>query len=127
MSQIELVNDYISECSPLLDTIVESVFMMMGAGDAKDEYLDKIFRAFHTIKSNSGIIDKSELSEICHICEDALAVIRDDKKEIDNDLISALMLVIDYLNDSFIRLDADTELVPIDSSILFSIARFIEK
>lgn len=127
MSKLELINDYILECAPLLDTIVESIFSMAG-GDEKSKIaeLDTIFRAFHTIKSNSGIIDKPQLGELCHICEDALTIVRDDNKTMSPALVSALMLAIDYLNDSFIRLDTDIDLEPIDSKILFSIAQFIE-
>ncbi len=61
MSKKELVNDYIDECSPLLDTIVENVFLISAAEEIDGESIDLIFRAFHTIKSNSSIIEESSL------------------------------------------------------------------
>lgn len=125
MSKIELINDYIAECSPLLDRIVESIFALKVEPGNK-ELLDKIFRAFHTIKSNSSIIDQPELGDLCHVCEDALALVRDGSREANDDFISSIMLAIDHLNDSFIRLEADVELVGLDSKILFKIAKFIE-
>jgi two-component system chemotaxis sensor kinase CheA len=125
MSRIELINDYIAECSPLLDVIVESIFAIKIEPDSS-QLLDKIFRAFHTIKSNSSIIDQPELGDLCHVCEDALALVRDKNREVDDIFISCIMLSIDHLNDSFIRLDADVELVALDSKILFKLAKFIE-
>lgn len=125
MSRIELINDYIAECSPLLDRIVESIFAMKV--DPEDgELLDKIFRAFHTIKSNSSIIDQPELGDLCHVCEDALALVRDGEKDANDDFISAIMMAVDHLNDSFIRLEGDVEVVALDSKILFKLAKFIE-
>ena len=126
MSKVELINDYIAECAPLLDTIVESIFALKLEPENK-AHLDKIFRAFHTIKSNSSIIDRIELGELCHVAEDALAKVRDTGMEVSNSFISAIMLVIDYLNDSFSRLDADLDLNPLDSSILFKLAAIIEE
>jgi|JYMV01.1.fsa_nt_gi two-component system chemotaxis sensor kinase CheA len=126
MSKKELVNDYIDECSPLLDTIVENVFLISAAEEIDGESIDLIFRAFHTIKSNSSIIEESSLVEVCHICEDALFEVRDKKKALTPTLVSSLMMAIEFLNDSFIRLDSDVELEPIESRILFKLAEFIE-
>ena len=124
MSKVELVNDYILECAPLLDKIAESIFTLNA--DPTNETLDVIFRAFHTIKSNSSIIEKPELGDLCHVCEDALAKVRDAGKKPNAELVSSLMQAIDFLNDSFIRLDADIDLMPIDSTILFKLANFAE-
>lgn len=125
MSRIELINDYIAECSPLLDRIVESIFALK-VEPQDSQLLDKIFRAFHTIKSNSSIIEQPELGDLCHVCEDALALVRDGKREANDVFVSSIMMAVDHLNDSFIRLDADVELVPLDSKILFKLAKFIE-
>lgn len=125
MSRREIVNDFIQECSPLLDSIVESIFMLKAVPGDK-ETLDVIFRCFHTIKSNAGIIDQDQLGDLCHTCEDALAEVRDSNREMTGQLVSSLMLALDYLNDSFIRLDADIDVIAIDSSIMFNLAAFIE-
>jgi len=66
------------------------------------------------------------LVEVCHICEDALFEVRDKKKALTPTLVSSLMMAIEFLNDSFIRLDSDVELEPIESRILFKLAEFIE-
>ena len=127
MSKKEIVNDYISECTPLLDAIVENVFVLSVVDEqAFSDSIDLIFRAFHTIKSNSSIIEEDGLVELCHICEDALFEIRDNSKKINPDLIAALMMAIEFLNDSFIRLDSDVEMEAVDSGILFKLASFIE-
>ena len=126
MSKVELINDYIAECSPLLDIIAESMFALKLEPD-NIAHLDNMFRSFHTIKSNSSIIEKVELGELCHVAEDALAKVRDDNAKIDNHFISAIMLVIDYLNDAFNCLDGDIELRPLDSGVLFKLADIIEK
>lgn len=127
MSKRELVNDYIDECTPLLDLIVENVFLISAGGDVNDgDSIDIIFRSFHTIKSNSSIIEEPSLVEVCHICEDALSEVRDRGKVLTPTLVSSLMLAIEFLNDSFIRLDSDVNLEPIESRILFRLAEFIE-
>jgi len=52
--------------------------------------------------------------------------VRDKKKALTPTLVSSLMMAIEFLNDSFIRLDSDVELEPIESRILFKLAEFIE-
>jgi len=119
----EDISDYLEECSPLLDNIVESMFMMQ-AGD--ESAVNNALRSFHTIKSNSGIIELEEIVDLCHICEDLFTSVRDGDIEVDKDFNKYIMMAIESIQDTFGRLSHENEIIPVPSQLFFNLAEYIE-
>ncbi len=68
--------------------------------------IDEIFRAAHTLKGSSASLDMMELSDFTHIVEDVFDAIRDDKVNINNDLVDLLLSSLDIIKEMLaLRLD----------------------
>ena len=63
------------------------------------ETLNKIFRAFHTIKSSAAFLGLKNLEESAHAIEDVMVLVRDGILPIDKDLIDVIFHGIGLLKD----------------------------
>ena len=63
------------------------------------ETLNKIFRAFHTIKSSAAFLGLKNLEESAHAIEDVMVLVRDGVLPIDKDLIDVIFHGIGLLKD----------------------------
>ncbi len=65
--------------------------------DAKSELVNDIFRYFHNLKGNSGIIGYHELNGLTHEAETLLNMVRHGEKPVTGPLVDILLLVVDVL------------------------------
>jgi two-component system chemotaxis sensor kinase CheA len=70
----ELLDDFYSECEEHLGIIRESISLLeLGTlHSAGDSVLQRLFRSYHTLKGNSGIIGLREAEQLTHAIEDFL-------------------------------------------------------
>jgi two-component system chemotaxis sensor kinase CheA len=63
------------------------------------ENVNKIFRAFHTIKSSAAFLGLKNLEESAHAIEDLMVLVRDGVVSIDKELINVIFFGIGLLKD----------------------------
>ena len=63
------------------------------------ETINKIFRAFHTIKSSAAFLGLKNLEESAHAIEDVMVLVRDGVLPIDKDLINVIFYGVGLLKD----------------------------
>jgi two-component system chemotaxis sensor kinase CheA len=75
---IPLVLDFIAEANEHIETAEASVLELETKPDDK-ELVNKIFRAFHTIKGTAGFLNLVEIGSLAHSAENLLDLARKDK------------------------------------------------
>ena len=68
--------------------------------------LNKIFRAIHTIKGNSGFLALTEIETLCHRGEALLDRLRNGTIQLSSEAASALLAVVDALRNEFATIEA---------------------
>lgn len=85
----------------------------------QDALVNDLFRYFHNMKGNSGIIGYNDLNALTHEAETLLNNIRQEKITPSHDLIDLLLLVVDVMEGLVQRIDVSSgQVTPIDASIL---------
>ncbi len=81
--------------------------------------VNDLFRYFHNLKGNSGIIGYHDLNSMTHEGETLLNAVRHGEKEVSRDLVDLLLLVVDVLDALINRIDPGTANVsPFDTQEL---------
>ena len=93
----EILSVFIQEAREQL-TDMEAGLMRMEQGDHDPETLNAIFRAAHTIKGGSGVVELGMIEKFTHVVENALDKLRNNEIQVSDDLISAILNCCDHLN-----------------------------
>ncbi len=94
----DLVEEFITESSELLDSLNNDLLKLENSTESVDEDLiNDIFRAFHTLKGNSGILGLEKMSSVAHKSEDILNLIRDKKITPSSGIIDVLLSSVDWI------------------------------
>ncbi|MCC8193315.1 MAG: chemotaxis protein CheA, partial [Deltaproteobacteria bacterium] len=64
----------------------------------QNSMVNDLFRFFHNLKGNSGIIGFQEMNQVTHEAETLLNSVRHGEKEVTRDLVDLLLLVVDVLD-----------------------------
>ncbi len=101
----ELLGVFFEEAQNLVDILEENIMSLEDDPNNSDT-IDEIFRAAHTLKGSSASLDMMELSDFTHIVEDVFDAIRDDRININNDLVDLLLNSLDVIKEMLaFRLD----------------------
>lgn len=101
----ELLGVFFEEAQNLVDILEENIMSLEDDPNNSDT-IDEIFRAAHTLKGSSASLDMMELSDFTHIVEDVFDAIRDDRININNDLVELLLNSLDVIKEMLaFRLD----------------------
>jgi two-component system chemotaxis sensor kinase CheA len=94
----KLLQIFVTESSDIILQL-ESEVLELEKNNEDEELIHSIFRAFHTIKGNAGMLGLIELKDFTHAIENLFLRIR--KKEIkpDEDIITVILESIDLLKD----------------------------
>ena len=85
----------------------------------QDELVNDLFRYFHNMKGNSGIIGYTDLNALTHEAETLLNNIRQEKTTPSHDLIDLLLLVVDVMEDLIQRIDVTSgQVTPVDVGVI---------
>lgn len=71
-----MVGEFVTECTELLE-MAEGALLDLEEAPDDDELVNKIFRAFHTIKGTSAFMGLEPMSEFTHHLETVLSMVRD--------------------------------------------------
>jgi two-component system, chemotaxis family, sensor kinase CheA len=93
---LEVVDDFVVETNELLDELNEDLLQLEAAED-DNELINRVFRAFHTIKGTSSFLDFKALSEIAHSAENLLDQIRNHQLSPNADIVDILLETADWI------------------------------
>ncbi|WP_379920456.1 chemotaxis protein CheA [Erythrobacter sp. R86502] len=92
----DLLADFIAETREMLEASGGEL-VAWEADPADRARLDTIFRFVHTVKGNCGFFDFPRLAGLSHAAEDALADCRAGRREPDQQLVTAVLAIIDRI------------------------------
>ena len=102
MTQIEqdaaLIQDYLTECEEFLQQLDQDLVTLESSPD-DSELLNRIFRAFHTIKGTSGFLNFTHIVELTHHAEDVLNVLREGERKVTRRVMDTLLAALDQLRE----------------------------
>lgn len=93
-----IMNDFINESNELLDKAESDVLYLEKNGFDQD-VVNRIFRAIHTIKGNSGLFELGQVSKLAHAFETVLNHLRNGQLEIKMDLVDLSLSGVDRLRE----------------------------
>lgn len=76
---------------------LENGLMQIEQGDRDPETINAVFRAAHTIKGASGVVEIAPIEKFTHVLENVLDRLRNGEIEVGGDLISALLQGCDHI------------------------------
>ncbi|MGH9860710.1 MAG: chemotaxis protein CheA [Candidatus Acidiferrales bacterium] len=91
-----LLQEYLAECEELLQRLDQDLVRLETARGDK-ETLNRVFRAFHTIKGTSGFMGLTQIVELTHHAEDVLNALRKGERKINRRIMDVLLAVLDQL------------------------------
>jgi len=94
-----LVQEFITESLELLDTLNSDLLSLEKSEAVNEGIIDNIFRAFHTLKGNGGILGLTKMSMVAHKSEDVLNLIREKRLIPSSDAIDVLLSSVDWLEN----------------------------
>ena len=100
----EIVSVFAQEAREQL-TAMEDGLLRVEQGDIDAETINGIFRAAHTIKGASGVVELHHIEKFTHILENVLDKLRNNEIEVSGDLITALLNGCDHLGAQLDRVD----------------------
>ncbi len=100
----EIVSVFAQEAREQL-TEMEDGLLRMEQGDVDAETINAIFRAAHTIKGASGVVELHHIEKFTHVLENVLDKLRNGEIHVSGDLITALLRGCDHLGAQLDRVD----------------------
>ncbi len=92
----QLLSEFISEASEHLNTAEEAILILEKNPEDK-ESIDKIFRAFHTIKGVAGFLELNDIKQLAHSSESLLDLVRKGILQFEKDIADIAFSSIDGL------------------------------
>ncbi|MCX7908061.1 MAG: chemotaxis protein CheA [Ignavibacteria bacterium] len=92
----EIFEAFIVESTELLESLSQDL-MQIEESPEDEELLNRIFRAFHTIKGTSSFMGFDKISTLTHSAEDILNKLRKFELKVNQDIIDVLLEVYDFL------------------------------
>jgi two-component system, chemotaxis family, sensor kinase CheA len=86
-------------------TAMEDGLLLMEQGSHDDETLNAVFRAAHTIKGASGVVELHHIEKFTHILENLLDKLRNGDIAVSPELITALLKGCDHIGAMLDRVD----------------------
>ncbi|MBQ4133217.1 MAG: Hpt domain-containing protein [Desulfovibrionaceae bacterium] len=116
------LKDFIDESNEIIEELNKGLIKLDDTSGDHTELVNDMFRYFHNLKGNSGIIGYNELNKLTHEAETLLNGIRKGEMQITPDLVDLLLLSVDLL-DLLIQYinPADGTTTPIDTQSLASL------
>ncbi|RPJ09874.1 MAG: chemotaxis protein CheA, partial [Deltaproteobacteria bacterium] len=108
LQDVGLLRDFISEAMEHLESIELNIINLEQSPDDK-EYLNAIFRPFHTIKGVSGFLNLKEINRFTHAVESLLDDVRSGALKITREMIDFVLEAVDLLKSMILDLKAHVD------------------
>ena len=92
------LKDFIDEAAEITENLSTGLLELERNPDGNAELVNDLFRYFHNLKGNSGIIGFQELNGITHEAETLLNRVRHGEMEASHELVDLLLLVVDVMD-----------------------------
>ncbi len=92
----ELIEEFVTESNELIETVGNELMSLEIEPDNQN-IVNEIFRVFHTLKGNSGMVGLHQMAEIAHKSEDILGKLRDKQLETSTFMVDTLLNSVDYM------------------------------
>ena len=100
------LKDFIDEASEITENLTSGLLSMERESENDPELVNDLFRYFHNLKGNSGIIGYHDLNSLTHEAETLLNRVRHNEMPASPELIDLLLLVVDVIESLVDRIDA---------------------
>lgn len=94
----EMVNIFINESLELFEE-AETALLELEKNPANKEYIEQVFRVFHSFKGNAGFLGYRDYEILSHKAENIFSDIRKGCRLVNEEIISVLLSVIDVMRD----------------------------
>jgi len=91
----EIVDDFIVESEEIMEKLDQKILSL--EKDSSSDDLNVIFRGFHTIKGTSGFLGFQKVSNLTHLAENVLNLLRKGEMKVDSGIIDILLESLDIL------------------------------
>lgn len=113
------LKDFIDEAVEITENLTTGLLDIEKDLGSDPEIINDLFRYFHNLKGNSGIIGFHELNSLTHEAETLLNQVRHGEMVATHELIDLLLLVVDVIDSLVERIESSTGIVqPFDISEL---------
>lgn len=111
------LKDFIDESYEIIANLNDGLLELEENPTGRDDLVNDLFRFFHNMKGNSGIIGYTELNALTHEAETLLNNVRQGKITPSHELIDLLLLVVDVMEGLVQKIDiASRRTTPFDTS-----------
>ncbi|WP_022661054.1 chemotaxis protein CheA [Paucidesulfovibrio longus] len=111
------LTDFLEEAQDIIEDLNRSLVTLEGGADDSGGLINDIFRYFHNLKGNSGIIGFKELNALTHEAETLLNRVRKGEMQPSQPLFDLLLAVVDLIEAMIAHVEPSTgEVTPMDSS-----------
>lgn len=91
----DLLEPFVEEARELVDQANQDIDALEAGAEDPAGALDRLFRAFHTLKGSAGLVGFAPMGELFHAAEDRLSEVRAGERVLDEELSKALVAVLD--------------------------------
>jgi two-component system chemotaxis sensor kinase CheA len=113
------LTDFLEEALDIIENLNGSLLALEDAPHQGGELVNDIFRYFHNLKGNSGIIGFKELNSLTHEAETLLNRVRKNEIPVSQEMIDLLLSVVDLIEALVGKIDAaGGKVTPMDTSVL---------
>ncbi|MGJ3522393.1 Hpt domain-containing protein [Nitratidesulfovibrio sp. D1] len=118
------LKDFIDEAREMAENLSSGLLELERNPTGQGELVNDLFRFFHNLKGNSGIIGFAELNSLTHEAETLLNNVRRGEMTGSHELVDLLLLVVDLLEALVSRIDPATgNVTPFDISVILDCLR----
>ena len=97
MNLDQALHTFVTESRELLEDM-ETALLAVEQADDKDDLVNAIFRAAHTIKGSAGLFDLGHVVAFTHVVESALDQVRDGSLPMAEGLVVLLLSCRDHIS-----------------------------
>ncbi|GBF35106.1 signal transduction histidine kinase CheA [Desulfocucumis palustris] len=94
----EMVNIFINEAMELFEE-AETALLELEKSPEDREYIEQVFRVFHSFKGNAGFLGYRDYEKLSHKAESIFEDIRKGRSLVNEETVSVLLSVIDVMRD----------------------------
>ena len=99
------LRDFIEEARDNISSLSDGLLELEKHPEGQKDLVNDLFRYFHNLKGNSGIIGYQELNGLTHEAETLLNSLRKDESSVSPAIVDLLLLAVDVLEALIFRID----------------------
>lgn len=116
----ELAQDFLAEAGELLEALGPDLMGLAESG-ADAERINRVFRAFHTVKGGAGFLDLQPVVSVCHAAEDVVNALRGAKLVPSRQVEDALLAALSVMEEQLASVGAGQDAIDAPEAVLSSL------